>query len=183
MGSMLADVVFFEIKKAAGIYCIHCSIDDAWYIGKSTNVQFRKGSHLRELKAGSHVNGRLQRIFNTHGEGDLLFFALEYCDESVLMDREQFWYDHFRLNLNLNTLNYGETVFQTGNRSNHPSRAGIKLKPSKGGHTGLITGMRVPGEYVENFSFIVEKFGISRSDWIKTKIDEDYARLFNLTDE
>lgn len=68
-----------------------------------------------------------------------------------------------------------------GNRTNHPSRAGMPIKPSKGGHTGLITGMRVPGDYVSRLAFIVEKLGISRSDWIKAKIDEDYAKIVNLT--
>lgn len=129
--TILNNVVFLEIKKASGVYCIHCLTDNAWYVGKSTNVYLRKGSHLRELRSGVHTNGRLQKIFNVRGENDLSFFGLEYCGESTLMIREQFWYDHFRLTLNLTTLNYGETVFQVGNRANHPSRAGIKYGERK----------------------------------------------------
>lgn len=67
-----------------------------------------------------------------------------------------------------------------GNRTNHPSRAGIKLIAPKG-HTAWINRMRVTPESAAQFTEIVNKLGVSRSEWIQAKIREEYTRLLNLT--
>lgn len=120
---------FLEITNESGIYCIHCPDSDAWYIGKAVNIKRRKETHLQTLKNHSHVNGRLQALYDKHGKESLFFYAVEYCQVSDLISREQSWYDHFRLTLNRAMLNYGDSVMQVGNRSNHPSRLGQPLKP------------------------------------------------------
>lgn len=64
-----------------------------------------------------------------------------------------------------------------GNRTNHPSRAGIKVTPSKG-HDAILGQMRVPSEMLKQLDAITEKLGLSRAEWVKAKVQEDYERLF-----
>lgn len=70
-----------------------------------------------------------------------------------------------------------------GNRTNHPSRAGIKLKPSKHGRTERLHGIRITPEALARLNKIIEKSGKTRGDWIIEKINIEYEQLFNLTTE
>ena len=45
------------------------------------------------MRAGSHRNKRLQRIFNKYGEASLTFEVVKHCDKSFLLDEEQDYLD------------------------------------------------------------------------------------------
>lgn len=49
-----------------GLYIIRLS-DTHYYGGRSTNCPRRWRDHLRELRAGTHDNSRMQAVFNIHG--------------------------------------------------------------------------------------------------------------------
>lgn len=49
-----------------GLYIIRLS-DTHYYGGRSTNCPLRWKTHLRDLRAGTHDNSRMQAVFNIHG--------------------------------------------------------------------------------------------------------------------
>lgn len=56
-----------------------------------------------------------------------------------------------------------------GNRSNHPPRAGVAIKPSKGGRTKRYTFVMTP-ETWERLQMIVKEQGVSFNDWLDAQI-------------
>lgn len=60
-----------------------------------------------------------------------------------------------------------------GNRTNHPSRAGIKLTPHKGGKTEHVFIVTTP-ETKERFQKLLAKRGLSMTDWLKCTVDAEY---------
>jgi hypothetical protein len=61
-----------------------------------------------------------------------------------------------------------------GNRTNHPSRAGVPLKD---GRTAWLPGMRITPDALTKLKAIVASRKQSRSDYLQEKIDEDYKKL------
>lgn len=61
-----------------------------------------------------------------------------------------------------------------GNRTNHPSRAGI---PTKDGRTAWLPGMRITPDALTKLKAITAARKQSRSDYLQEKIDEDYKKL------
>jgi len=77
-----------EVKNS-GIYRITCVANNHFYYGSSINLKSRFGNHINKLRAGSHRNKRLQRIFNKYGEASLTFEVVKYCDPNFVLDSEQ----------------------------------------------------------------------------------------------
>jgi group I intron endonuclease len=75
----------------SGIYRIRNTVTGEEYIGSSTNLERRRGSHFCLLRAGTHKNTRLQKSFRKHGEQSFLFAVLETCAPDQLEDRERHW--------------------------------------------------------------------------------------------
>lgn len=75
-----------------GIYEI--SIDKYVYIGQAEVIERRQREHLRDLSAGRHDNGFMQRAFDKHGlNPDGWFRVLELVPSNeALTPRELFWY-------------------------------------------------------------------------------------------
>jgi len=57
-----------------------------------------------------------------------------------------------------------------GNRTNHPPKAGIFVKPSKGGRTKRHTFAMTP-ETWQKLRAIVEREKISLNDWLNNKVN------------
>jgi group I intron endonuclease len=77
-----------------GIYCIESECGKK-YIGSSNSVRARLRHHLVYLKRNNHDNSRLQNYFNKYGESKLKFYAIEYCEKSLLIKKEQHYIDLF----------------------------------------------------------------------------------------
>lgn len=77
-----------EVKNS-GIYRITCVANNHFYYGSSINLKSRFRNHINKLRAGSHRNNRLQRIFNKYGEASLTFEVIKYCDPNFILDSEQ----------------------------------------------------------------------------------------------
>jgi hypothetical protein len=60
-----------------------------------------------------------------------------------------------------------------GNRTNHPSRAGVPLKD---GRTAALY-MKITPDALTKLKAIVANRKQSRSDYLQEKIDEDYKKL------
>jgi len=76
-----------------GVYKITCSGNDKIYIGSSSNIHLRFKTHLRQLKNGNHINKHLLNAYTKYGEHAILFEIVEECDESLVLEREQYWMD------------------------------------------------------------------------------------------
>lgn len=80
---------------ASGIYKLFCTISGKSYIGQSKNVAQRVKNHFKWLCENCHWNKHLQNSFNIYGRDAFLAEVLEYCDQEVLTEREQFWIDKY----------------------------------------------------------------------------------------
>lgn len=76
---------------SGGIYQICNTINGKIYVGSAKNFDRRWGSHLYELRRGTHINPHLQRSFNKHGEQNFKFEIVEILqkyDKKVYFDAE-----------------------------------------------------------------------------------------------
>ena len=108
--------------KEIGIYKITNIIDNKIYIGSSTKLHKRYYYHLNLLRNNKHYNIHLQYAFNKYNEKSFIFDIVEYCEENVLIEKEEFYIKYY------NTLddNYGYNINPNGDRP--PSWVGKKHK-------------------------------------------------------
>jgi group I intron endonuclease len=85
--------------KYSGIYELYIP-DTKWnYIGSSFNVDKRIKQHFRLLRKGSHCNAILQNVYNKHK--NLLFRVIEFCEENILLSKEQYYIDSAKPTMNI----------------------------------------------------------------------------------
>lgn len=89
-------------KKKSGVYIISNYINKMVYIGSTSNLYKRYKYHKQDLKRNTHRNNNLQLFYNEHGSDTLFFELLEYCDCSILLEREQYYLDTYNSNLKFN---------------------------------------------------------------------------------
>lgn len=70
-----------------------------------------------------------------------------------------------------------------GNKTNHPSRKGIKLKPEKPHKTERFPDVRLTPEELAMLNAILEYTGVTVATWLTSTIADDYRQLPNLTDD
>jgi group I intron endonuclease len=120
-----AAVVFLKLEMTvkSGIYSILQLSTALHYVGSAVELRRRWDRHKSDLNAGRHHNRKLQRSWNKYGSDDFRFDVLEACDESVLIDREQFWLDATLPFFNVLRQAYSMTGYKHSNEA--------KLKNSK----------------------------------------------------
>lgn len=85
-----------EINKHSGIYKIANTSNGKVYIGSAVNLYARVGAHMRMLRNGRHINVKLQRAWDKHGNEAFSFTVIEYVEDKIsLLCREQFWIDFY----------------------------------------------------------------------------------------
>lgn len=72
----------------AGLYRIRCRVTGEHYVGSSVGMLARWRSHKAKLKAGKHVNHKLQAAWNKHG-ADAFEFEIALVIESKELERAQ----------------------------------------------------------------------------------------------
>lgn len=75
----------------SGVYQLRSTVTGERYIGSSTQLNTRRGEHLRFLRAGSHRIARLQELVTTHGIDSIVFEVIETCEPGETLAREQVW--------------------------------------------------------------------------------------------
>lgn len=75
--------------QKSGIYLIRNRENQKVYVGSSINVSVRITSHKNLLKRGKHGNHYLQRAWDFHGSENFEFEIVEYCDEAMLINKEE----------------------------------------------------------------------------------------------
>lgn len=83
---------------SCGIYKISTPSDSSCYVGSSIRIERRWSEHKHGLRNNKHHSIRLQNAWNKYGE--LKFEIIELCDENELNDKEQFWIDSLKAELN-----------------------------------------------------------------------------------
>lgn len=83
-------------KSKSGIYFILCFSNLKFYIGRAGDLSRRFREHHKRLRNNKHHNNFLQNSWNKYGERVFVFGVLEYCDASILVEREQAALDKYR---------------------------------------------------------------------------------------
>lgn len=73
----------------SGIYKITNLIDNKIYVGRSINLKSRKSKHKTSIS-----NTIISRAIQKYGHDNFLFEVIEYCDSSLLIEREQYYLDN-----------------------------------------------------------------------------------------
>jgi len=126
-----------EIERKSGIYKIINLINGKLYVGSAKNLYERKQQHYYNLNNKKHCNIYLQNSWNKHNEKNFLFETIEYIeDETLLIEREQYWMDLY----NVIDKNIGYNIQPTagsnlGNKQTEETKNKIRnahygLKPS-----------------------------------------------------
>ena len=78
-----------------GVYLIRCALNEAFYIGSSTNIEKRwADGHLSPLRNNNHPNPYLQAAWNKYGEASLEFSIIKAdVPEDQLKSLEQDYLD------------------------------------------------------------------------------------------
>lgn len=82
------------MEAKSGIYAITNEVTGKKYIGSSIDTDKRSTQHTRRLRAGTHVNSKLQNAWAKYGESSFTFSVIEVVgDKTQLLKREQHWID------------------------------------------------------------------------------------------
>ena len=79
----------------SGVYTIRNRVNGLLYVGSSVQISRRWNAHRCDLRRRVHNNQHLQRSWTLYGEDTFEFGILELCPIENLIEREQFWIDHF----------------------------------------------------------------------------------------
>jgi group I intron endonuclease len=85
--------------NGSGIYIITLNNSNSIYVGSAVNLNSRKSTHLSALKKNNHCNKKLQNCYNKYN--DFMFNVLEFCKKEQLIEREQYYIDTLKPNLNI----------------------------------------------------------------------------------
>lgn len=94
-------VILKHLKNKSGIYIITNTVNNKTYIGSSYDILLRFKNHMYQLRNKKHNNTILQNSFNCYGESVFLLDVLELCDREILVDREQFFINQFKPEMNI----------------------------------------------------------------------------------
>lgn len=123
-----------NITNKSGIYIIKNAIDSRVYIGSAVNLAVRKGTHFSQLRNNKHHNSHLQNFANKYGINSLIFDVLEFCEKTVLLEREQYYFTQYENRFNLceiagNSLNRKFSTESKIKISESLKKAGLKGIP------------------------------------------------------
>ena len=75
----------------SGIYSIKNTVNNKIYVGSSKNILSRWSKHKYRLNVSTHGNSHLQKAWNKYGKNTFMFSVIEYCEISMLENKEKFW--------------------------------------------------------------------------------------------
>ena len=86
------------VGPVAGVYIIECLLTDDAYIGCSSNLRNRRYKHSRNV--GNSKNKPLSKLIKQYGWGAFSFDVLEECSREEMHDRETYYIQELKPNLN-----------------------------------------------------------------------------------
>lgn len=184
----------------SGIYRILNSKNGKMYIGSSKNLRERKINHFSMLRNNSHHSLHLQRAWNKSlNKSDFVFEILEYCEESLLIEKENYYLDSLCMskdyiensNKAFRKICYNTLPFaQKGFSGKHSPETREKLKYCNPYRKQILV-YNSEGEYVETmFSSpeVSKKYNLSKSALLnlckkKVYIGKKSPYLFGFIDD
>lgn len=179
-----------ELWRKSGIYCLVNTENQKKYVGSSKNIYQRLQKHRAYLRKNMHENKKLQNSWNKHGEDCFQYYVLEFCSESMLLEREQFYVDTLKPWYNITReivrlkLSEESRVKMSKSRIEGFKKGTVKLYQEKPIHQYTLEG-----QYIQSFKSIKEaseKIGITRSS-INRFLEGKYRKggnfLWSLTKE
>jgi hypothetical protein len=88
-----------DLQGKSGIYFITCFGHQ--YVGSSKSLYSRLREHKIKLLGGNHSNDFMQKAFNKYGIDNFYFEILEYCSSEERIEREKFYIDSLKPDMNL----------------------------------------------------------------------------------
>lgn len=88
-----------KLPKSSGIYMIENKINHKKYIGKTISFYKRYHTYKTAFKLQSikKINQRFLNSMNKYGIENFEFFIIEYCDVSLLSERELYWMNYYEV--------------------------------------------------------------------------------------
>lgn len=80
-------------NQVAGIYCIENTKNGKKYIGSARNMYRRIKQHFSMLLLNQHYNAHLTSAYKLYGKESFIYYAIEELEETLLIEREQYWVD------------------------------------------------------------------------------------------
>lgn len=117
---------FHDLYIKSGIYCIRNKTNGVLYIGSSECIPVRINQHFLKDRRESSL---LMRVMKDNGIENFDVSILELCKESILNDREKFWY-HFLLDSGYKL--YNKRIFSRPTKNNRPRRSRYSYKELRG---------------------------------------------------
>ena len=159
-----------------GIYALANQVSGKLYVGRSVDIYDRVERHWFALKRKEHRNNKLQRSYDHYGLEAFTVIIIELCDESVVIEREQYWLDE------LDAVNSGYNL--------QPSAVGPlgvkRSEESKKNYSRSSTGRKASDEARAKMS--LAKKGKPLPAWHREKLslarrkgpmtEEDRARIY-----
>ena len=112
---------------SSGIYIIKNTQNNKVYVGSSVNVKNREYRHFWMLGRGVHDNPHLQKSYNKYGKSSFIFEVVEICDESKLIDNENYYISNYKSNV----ISFGYNLATVNEFRRNTFNDEVKVKLSK----------------------------------------------------
>lgn len=152
-----------ELSKKSGIYKLSCG--GHLYIGSSKSLYSRLIEHRTDLLKNKHPNDFLQKVSNKYGIQNINVEILEFCDPQIRINREKYWIDYYKSDMNLQDPVTNELSEYSRKKLSNSIRQGV-----------------LNGKYKTQFDFCeVEQYNYFGEFMCKYKNKEDAALQLNLS--
>jgi group I intron endonuclease len=97
-------IIYKENKNKIGIYRFVNKINGKSYVGSSTNLGTRLSVYFSKKGMSSRLKTKKSIIYDAllkHGYDDFTLEILEYCKIDILIEREQYYINHFKSEYNI----------------------------------------------------------------------------------
>ena len=143
-----------QLRFKCGIYIIINLVNGKRYIGSSKDVYNRLHEHVHNLKRNAAHNKHFQSSWNKHGEDNFIYGILEFCDEEVRFEREQFYISNMHPEYNLTE----NVIANFGHSPSEETRQKISNTLKKKYSTGEITTYRQEHAWIKTYVYNIENF-------------------------
>lgn len=150
------------LLKKTGIYKLSCG--GHLYIGSSKSLYSRLNEHKADLLNNRHSNDFLQKVSNKYGIENIKVEIIEFCDPKDRINREKYWIDYYKSDMNLQDPITNELSDYSKNKLSNSIKQG-----------------RLVGKYKTRFDLCeVEQYNYFGEFMCKYKNKEEAAKRLNI---